>query len=115
VAIPNNSLNSATKIIESFVNPTLLYGKIFSEEQSTRDKVKGNGIYLKAPNGKPTKLNEKQWLQVSSLFNKNRKRQPHRGCQRLYNNGERTCTALCRLQRYEATFYFANKFVESSS
>ncbi|MEG2151609.1 MAG: hypothetical protein RRY36_10380, partial [Bacteroidaceae bacterium] len=25
VAIPNNSLNSATKIIESFVNPTLLY------------------------------------------------------------------------------------------
>jgi hypothetical protein len=34
------------------------------EEQQIIDKAKADGTYMKAPNGKPTKLNEKQWVQV---------------------------------------------------
>ncbi|MEE0969940.1 MAG: LPD38 domain-containing protein [Clostridia bacterium] len=34
------------------------------EEQSIIDKAKTNGTYMKAPNGKPTNLTEKQWAQV---------------------------------------------------
>lgn len=35
-----------------------------SEEQAIIEKAKEDGTYLKAPNGKPTNLNEKQWAQV---------------------------------------------------
>ena len=34
------------------------------EEQRIVDKAKANGTYLKAPNGKASNLNEKQWIQV---------------------------------------------------
>lgn len=39
-------------------------GKLTEEEQSIIDEAKSNGTYMKAPNGKPTNLNEKQWAQV---------------------------------------------------
>jgi hypothetical protein len=35
-----------------------------AEEQSIVDTAKANGTYMKAPNGEPTNLNEKQWAQV---------------------------------------------------
>jgi hypothetical protein len=35
-----------------------------SEEQQIIADAKANGSYMKAPNGQPTKLNEKQWAQV---------------------------------------------------
>lgn len=35
-----------------------------SELQSIKDKAITNGTFMKAPNGKPTNLNERQWLQV---------------------------------------------------
>ena len=35
-----------------------------AEEQSIIDAAKANGTYMKAPNGKPTNLTEKQWAQV---------------------------------------------------
>lgn len=34
------------------------------EMQSIKDKAKADGTFMKAPNGKPTNLNERQWLQV---------------------------------------------------
>lgn len=34
------------------------------EEQGIIDEAKKNGTYMKAPNGQPTNLNEKQWAQV---------------------------------------------------
>ena len=38
--------------------------KAESEEQNIIERAKDNGTYMKAPNGKPTNLNEKQWKQV---------------------------------------------------
>ena len=35
-----------------------------SEEQSIIDKAKKDGTFMKAPNGNPTNLTEKQWVQV---------------------------------------------------
>lgn len=35
-----------------------------SEEKAIIDKAKADGTYMKAPNGNPTNLNEKQWAQV---------------------------------------------------
>lgn len=35
-----------------------------AEEQGIVDAAKANGTYMKAPNGKPTNLNEKRWAQV---------------------------------------------------
>lgn len=35
-----------------------------SEMQSIKDKAIADGTFMKAPNGKPTNLNERQWLQV---------------------------------------------------
>lgn len=34
------------------------------EMQTIKDKAIANGTFMKAPNGKPTNLNERQWLQV---------------------------------------------------
>ena len=34
------------------------------EEQRIVDEAKANGTYLKAPNGKASNLNERQWIQV---------------------------------------------------
>lgn len=38
--------------------------KFTPEEQTIIKKAKTDGSYMKAPNGKPTNLNEKQWAQV---------------------------------------------------
>ena len=35
-----------------------------AETQSIKEEAITNGIFMKAPNGKPTNLNERQWLQV---------------------------------------------------
>lgn len=35
-----------------------------AEEQAIIEQAKANGTYMKAPNGKPTNLTEKQWMQV---------------------------------------------------
>jgi hypothetical protein len=35
-----------------------------AEMQRIKDEAQQNGTYMKAPNGKPTNLNERQWLQV---------------------------------------------------
>ena len=48
-------------------NPTPPQKTRFSltgEEQSIVDEAKANGTYLKAPNGKASNLNERQWIQV---------------------------------------------------
>ncbi len=59
--------------LEDFVNmplSDLARGTRFSEnqynaeEQSIIDNAKRDGTYMKAPNGKPTNLNERQWAQV---------------------------------------------------
>lgn len=34
------------------------------EEQQIREQAKADGTYMQAPNGQPTRLTEKQWLQV---------------------------------------------------
>ena len=43
----------------------------FSEMQSIKDQAITNGTFMKAPNGKPTNLNERQWLQVRTKAFKN--------------------------------------------
>ena len=37
---------------------------VTKEEQRIVDEAKVNGTYLKAPNGKASNLNERQWMQV---------------------------------------------------
>lgn len=39
-------------------------GIITKEMQEIKDQAIANGTFMKAPNGKPTNLNERQWLQV---------------------------------------------------
>ena len=51
------------------VNPTL--NAIKEEENAIIAKAKANGTYMKAPNGNPTNLNEKQWVQVRTKAFKN--------------------------------------------
>lgn len=38
--------------------------RISSEEENIIEKAKSDGSYMKAPNGNPTNLNDKQWVQV---------------------------------------------------
>ena len=42
-----------------------------AEMQAIKDEAIKNGTFMKAPNGKPTKLTEKQWLQVRTKNFKN--------------------------------------------
>ena len=55
------SLDYNTKQINKALSPVQEYS---NEEQSIIDKAKKNGTFMKAPNGKPTNLTEKQWVQV---------------------------------------------------
>lgn len=55
------SLDYNTKQINKALSPIQEYS---NEEQSIIDKAKKNGTFMKAPNGKPTNLTEKQWVQV---------------------------------------------------
>lgn len=69
--ISNQDLSSATNIIENFENPIFPGREILSEadkytpeEQNIMDGAQKDGTYMKAPNGKPTNLDKKQWVQV---------------------------------------------------
>lgn len=41
--------------------------ELTEEEETIKDKAIADGTYLQAPNGQPTKLTPKQWLQVRTL------------------------------------------------
>ena len=68
----NGKLDIETRATEDGLNSIGIYPKTIStpvqeysnEEQSIIDKAKKNGTFMKAPNGKPTNLTEKQWVQV---------------------------------------------------
>jgi len=45
-------------------NPTQSPADIQKELDSIKQQAIANGTFMKAPNGQPTKLNERQWLQV---------------------------------------------------
>lgn len=53
--------NRIADIITEALSPVQEYS---NEEQSIIDRAKKNGTFMKAPNGKPTNLTEKQWVQV---------------------------------------------------
>ena len=51
--------------IADLAKGTRLYdGQYNAEERSIIKKAKSDGTYMKAPNGKPTNLDERQWVQV---------------------------------------------------
>jgi putative uncharacterized protein (fragment) len=81
------NLDSITKVVETFDNPPLASedleisndnqasedndeevryrsSRLSPELQAIKDQAKADGIFMKAPNGRPTNLTEKQWLQV---------------------------------------------------
>lgn len=63
----NLSENNNTRFsISSYAPETnnTLTESVRQEMQTIRDEAIANGTYMKAPNGKPTHLNERQWLQV---------------------------------------------------
>lgn len=51
------------KSYNEFINEGLS-SEMTEEMKSIKDKAKKQGVFLKAPNGKKSKLNEKQWLMV---------------------------------------------------
>lgn len=79
-------LDNVTKVVETFENPPLASedleisndnqaskdndevrfrsSRLSPELQTIKDQAKADGIFMKAPNGRPTNLTEKQWLQV---------------------------------------------------
>ena len=80
-------LDSITKVVETFDNPPLASedlgigndnqasednddevryrsSRLSPELQAIKDQAKADGSFMKAPNGRPTNLTEKQWLQV---------------------------------------------------
>jgi putative uncharacterized protein (fragment) len=80
-------LDNATKVVETFDNPPLASedleiindnqasedndeevryrsSRLSPELQAIKDQAKADGSFMKAPNGRPTNLTEKQWLQV---------------------------------------------------
>lgn len=61
VFMQGRSLDYNTKQINKALSSVQEYN---NEEQSIIDKAKKNGTFMKAPNGKPTNLTEKQWVQV---------------------------------------------------
>ena len=75
----NGKLDIETRATEDGLNSIGIYSKTISthiqeysnEEQSIIDKAKKNGTFMKAPNGKPTNLTEKQWVQVRTKAFKN--------------------------------------------
>jgi len=73
VKIDGNNTKSA--MLASMFEPSVEYGnkedirfrtseKLNEEEQAIIERAKADGTYMKAPNGEPTKLTEKQWVQV---------------------------------------------------
>ena len=85
--VPYLNLDSITKVVETFDNPPLANGdggivkadqvvedndeevryrssRLSPELQAIKDQAKADGSFMKAPNGRPSNLTEKQWLQV---------------------------------------------------
>lgn len=81
------NLDSITKVVETFDNPPLASedleisndnqasedndaevryrsSRLSPELQAIKDQANADGSFMKAPNGRPTNLTEKQWLQV---------------------------------------------------
>ena len=71
-ASDNQKLSRAANIINGFKNPKLsgenlrqqLKNSITEELQSIKTKAQSDGTFMLAPNGEPTNLTERQWLQV---------------------------------------------------
>jgi len=63
-----NSLKKAGLVLHDSVEEWLGIGKSSLVDEKAlkqiKDKAIKNGTFMKAPNGKPTNLNERQWLQV---------------------------------------------------
>ena len=72
VAKTANSFDDAAKVIKGFKNPKLSgenlrqqrKKSITEEMQSIKTKAQSDGTFMLAPNGEPTNLTERQWLQV---------------------------------------------------
>lgn len=85
--VPYLNLDSITKVVETFENPPLASedlgigndnqaaednddevryrsSRLSPELQAIKDQAKADESFMKAPNGRPTNLTEKQWLQV---------------------------------------------------
>lgn len=76
--IGEDNIKEAYEAIESFIKEYNKIGRdtrpdsgirfretrIIPEEENIIKKAKSDGSYMKAPNGNPTNLNEKQWVQV---------------------------------------------------
>ena len=56
-------MESYIKNFDEFINENAS-SKVTDEMKSIKDAAKKDGTFMKAPNGKKSKLNEKQWLQV---------------------------------------------------
>lgn len=71
-ASDNQKLSLAANIIKGFENPKLSgenlrqqrKNSITEEMQSIKTKAQSDGTFMLAPNGEPTNLTERQWLQV---------------------------------------------------
>ena len=71
-ASDNQKLSLAANIIKGFENPKLSgenlrqqrKNSITEEMQSIKTKAQSDGTFMHAPNGEPTNLTERQWLQV---------------------------------------------------
>lgn len=67
-----NSFDDAAKVIKGFKNPKLSgenlrqqrKNSITEEMQFVKTKAQSDGTFMLAPNGEPTNLTERQWLQV---------------------------------------------------
>lgn len=77
VILPNNAYDAARKAGEDLIKAFNKVNNIDNREyreintsnlnkelQEIKDKAIANGTFMKAPNGKPTNLTERQWLQV---------------------------------------------------
>ena len=66
---PTSNAHSSISRPNTILPPTTPQGKAAQQDaqqhmQAVRAKYQGTDQWLKAPNGQPTKLNERQWLQV---------------------------------------------------
>lgn len=61
-----NNVSNAEEDTEEANDEEVRYrsSRLSPELQAIKDQAKADGIFMKAPNGRPTNLTEKQWLQV---------------------------------------------------
>lgn len=58
------TLKQVAEYVMAFGLPSQNSQSLDEQKQEIKDKLKDNPNYLKAPNGKPTKLSEDEWLLV---------------------------------------------------